>query len=462
MGKLEHVRTQHAVGQGGFHSASVTLTRPSGRYRFDYVYDCGALKNWWRSPAVKSVVDGYEPRYEPRTTEDGGTELVGVIDALVLSHYDYDHINGAELLAEKFDVRRIYAPYLSPIELALEISRQADSISEPYLEQLFSVANGGSLWGIPVTRVSGGPQPDNPNLRRNPEPPVKPRFNRDGQSAVDVGTRSPYPAPMQVVKALTGGSPDGQLDHFEDMRLEESGDHIWKLRFWNHQVSDEMLFYTWSFLDAVGFPLDELNKPDGAASVIAWLMVKANRDAAVDAYIEAFRLLGTSATLAIGPEHVPNLISLALYSGPWYWGDPSDQLHYDVLPPVEWRWEYWWRIQHDEEVGWLGTGDALLGEPAVWADFSAHYSAELPHVKTVLLPHHGAAPVRGPAFYNPGLNPREGIHSVISVGAKNRYGHPREEVLTEVRKQFGNIWVVTENWARGFREFMWGDVFIAP
>jgi len=381
---------------------------------------------------------------------------------LVLSHYDYDHINGAELLAAKFEVKRVYAPYLSPVELALEIARQAKSINEEYLEQLFSVANGGDLWGIPVTRVRGGPTRDNPNLPGDPELPRKPALDEYSPSSEGPAQPSPYPRAMEVMKAHSGGPMDADLDHSEDARLEASGDFIWRLRFWNHQVSDEMLFYIWSFLDAVGFPLDALTQPNGATTVCAWLKSKTNRDAALDAYIEAFRQLGTSATLEIAPDHVPNLISLALFSGPRYLGDAPDYLRYDVLPPFEGHVPHWWYGDEPDEVGWLGTGDALLGEPDVWADFSVHYAIELPRVQTVLLPHHGAAPVRGPAFYNPGLNDRAGIHSVISVGTKNRYGHPREEVLTAVRKRNGYLWVITEKWALGFREFIWGWVPIAP
>ncbi|WP_431102967.1 MBL fold metallo-hydrolase [Roseateles noduli] len=452
---IEHVRTQHPVGQGSFHSASVTVVRPSGRYRFDYVYDCGGLTSRGRrTSAVKAAVEAYSPRQEQRVSEDG-EEVVSVIDALILSHFDYDHINGAKLLAAKCEVTRIYAPYLSPIEMALEISRQAHSVTGPYLDQLFSVANGGSLWGVPVTRVQGGPG-DGPNdldnpTRRPKEPNQDERFN-------DEAHRSPFPGRMQAVVTSTGATPGDVIEHARNLALDVHGERIWQLRFWNHQVPEEMLFYTWTFLDAVGFPLQALKDPNGAAAVLAWLATKKNRDDAVDAYVAAFRLLGTAASPLSTAEHVPNLISLGLFSGPWPWARPTPTYNYTVLPPYEWHDHFWPYFDELDNVGWLGTGDALLGEPDIWADFSAHYSAELPRVQTVLLPHHGAAPVGGPAFYHPGLNHRRHIQSVISAGARNRYGHPREEVLTQVRKLGGHLQIVTETWERGFREFAWIEI----
>lgn len=117
------------------------------------------------------------------------------------------------------------------------------------------------------------------------------------------------------------------------------------------------------------------------------------------------------------------------------------------------RYEYrHWRPRSDECVGWLGTGDAPLGEPKVWADFGAHYKKELLQTGTVLAPHHGAAPLGGPRFYNPKLNPRSGMLAVISVGKSNTYGHPRAAVLKQALAASANIQLVTEDTAMGLHE----------
>jgi beta-lactamase superfamily II metal-dependent hydrolase len=70
----------------------------------------------------------------------------------------------------------------------------------------------------------------------------------------------------------------------------------------------------------------------------------------------------------------------------------------------------------------------------------------------VLAPHHGAAPLGGPRFYNPKLNPRSGMLAVISVGKSNTYGHPRAAVLKQAMAARANIQLVTEDTAMGLHE----------
>lgn len=99
-----------------------------------------------------------------------------------------------------------------------------------------------------------------------------------------------------------------------------------------------------------------------------------------------------------------------------------------------------------------GTGGALLGEPVVWRDFENHFRAELLRMRTVLLPHHGAAPMGGPVFYSEGLNAVAETLAVISVGTRNP---PRPEVLKRVLTADGILKVVTEDWHIGFQEVAW-------
>ena len=83
---VTHFRIQHGVGQGSFHSATVQADRA----RFDYVYDCGARAGSGKSNELKRNIDSLG--LERRASVSGG----GVLDVLVLSHYDADHLNGAQ------------------------------------------------------------------------------------------------------------------------------------------------------------------------------------------------------------------------------------------------------------------------------------------------------------------------------------------------------------------------------
>jgi hypothetical protein len=110
------------------------------------------------------------------------------------------------------------------------------------------------------------------------------------------------------------------------------------------------------------------------------------------------------------------------------------------------------RHRRNDLAGWLGTGDAPLGERSVWADFEKHYANELPLTGTVLVPHHGAAPSSGPRFYNPRLHPQPDMLAVISAGKYNIYGHPRAAVLKQIMTQRARIELVTEESTLGLHE----------
>src|SRR6185437_6365879 len=100
---IEHVRTQHAVGQGSFHSATVQMQSEDGRtVRFDYVYDCGALSGSQQTRELTWALRHYRGR--PATIYENDPRRV--IDALVLSHFDRDHMNGAEDLAKSHRIGR--------------------------------------------------------------------------------------------------------------------------------------------------------------------------------------------------------------------------------------------------------------------------------------------------------------------------------------------------------------------
>lgn len=455
MFEVEHIRTQHPVGQGSFHSASVIVDFPSGQHRFDYVYDCGALSGARRTAALERALDNYEPRIEARII-DGNQVTCSVIDALVLSHFDSDHMNGAEKLTCAHTVDRIYVPYLSPVELSLEIARQAETLSAQRVTELFTVANGGGLWGSQVVRVIGG----SPDRERPPRPDNgRPLPQGDGiQRQAPASVRTQFPQAAEMVTA--DGAPIlGTLAHDEDVLIDAAGSAFWQFRFWNHEVADELVYYALSLLDAVGFPIEALESRDGATEIVAWLGVSENRRAAVEAYVEAIRMYEESWTWSVSYGHVPNLISLTLFSGPWHWEPPGRQEYrYDVvghdLEQLWWHHRYWGDESH--RVGWLGTGDALLGEAAIWEDFAKHYKLELARTRTVLLPHHGAAPVSGPAYYHAMLNALPYTVSVLSVGTRNPYGHPKDAVLSAVLRRHGIPTVVTEKWTRGFTEFVSG------
>ena len=368
--RIVHSRVQHGVGQGSFHSASLEVMADDGRhYRFDYVYDCGALKGSAASPALKRSIDRMD------LADRVGSGGRPVIDALVLSHYDRDHIIGA-----------------------------AD------------------------------------NARRGP------------------------PGELEATDGPTGSALGPSLASTRNVQLgfgRHRAQPLWKLRFWNRGVSDELLAHLFEALVACDFPLAALFEPSAIDEVLDWLEDSQHRRATLQAYRDAIAQFAPAWAGEVSGQKLANFLSLGLYSGPespaaglpWFYEEIRARDGFPWGDSRRW-YPYGRRGRHSPSgrLGWLGTGDAPLGEAGVWSDFSIHYAAELQTALTVQVPHHGAAPRHGPKFYNAGLHPEPGMNAVISVGKANTYGHPTVAVLKEVMAAGGDLQVVTEDTGVGFHE----------
>lgn len=437
--KLIHSRIQHGVGQGSFHSASIEVTGSAGAtYRYDYVFDCGGLAPGGKpSAAIGKCLN----RFALERRAHGGKRAV--LDLLVLSHLDQDHINGARQLVDKFKVRRIVMPYLGPVELAL-ILLQSGPLTAADIHTLLNIAHGGGLWGVPVTQIRSG--------RRNDEGP---RIDPDRQNEEGEEEPAPFAHEMPVAVGGAGGWP-GVLDDTDEAHLQPQGCAVWRLRFWNRGISPTLAADIATALAAVGMPMAGLQSNATRAEMQAltdWVLVIANRDAAVREYASV--LLGVWPHWAASTKalEADNLISIGLYSGPSERVRDCNVVARWEEPPT-WAPLFHWLVR--VQPGWLGTGDAPLGEAACWSDFHQHYSSELPNTSTVVIPHHGAAPVDGPRFYHAGLNAQPGMVSVISYGVGNTYGHPRTSVIARILAGYGVLQRVTEENPLGFHEVVSG------
>lgn len=431
--RIIHSRVQHAVGQGSFHSASVEVEMDKGaRYRYDYVYDCGALDGWQASPALLKSVQRLD--LEPR--QDSGGQ--SVIDVLVLSHYDCDHIIGAEFLISRFMVRRIIVPFLSPVELMLVLACQPDALTAEHVRALHRLATGAGdvLFGIPVTQVQPGPY-DEPGNDIEDELQLQ-----DRPEATDPPATRQIPGSMQAVTEASNSPVGVTLPTGRAARVTVPGTSMrpWRLKFWNRGVNDDLIEHVFFQLWICGFPLHALGDPNGVDELVGWLKSSRNRKATLAAYNQAIaKYRPTWASEAVG-KRLANFLSLVMCSEPAL--KAESHLHYYATSSIGYVRGPWWRDSHLDSdfhpidlrsrTGWLGTGDAPLGELDVWSDFNACYRQELGRAQTVQIPHHGAAPKAGPKFFNTALLPEAHMCAVISAGIRNRYGHPTTQVIKEV------------------------------
>jgi hypothetical protein len=459
---ITHSRIQHGVGQGAFHSATVEVREGGRNHRFDYVYDCGALKGQRPTEELKRAIQRMDVAQRVEMKQKG------VIDLLVLSHYDQDHINGAQLLVQRFNVKRIVVPYMSPKELALVLAAQAEYIRSDLVTELHNLANGeATLFGVDVTmiRTNRDAADDTKNDGSGPAPDFGSDNETDRNEVPDVD-------PPHSMRATIGGGrrPLGrEMGADENVQLAIDPPRwppLWKLRFWNRGADPTLLKHLYDELGYYRFPIDYLDKRANASNLIQWMTNTSNRKIALKAYRKAIDKYAQNWNSEAASYKLGNFLSLALFSGPATWlahpqfkfaisrrtlldGNPlalgaSDICRFCLPNGLN-------EVGLDR-MGWLGTGDAPLGESGVWADFSAHYKQELRRIGTVQVPHHGAAPLGGPRFYTPHLNPQPNMLAVISVGKSNRYGHPRAAVINQILSADARVGLVTEDTALGLHE----------
>jgi len=434
--KIEHIRRQHNVGQGGFHSAFVNAEIDGEEFRYDYIYDCGALTSGKRSRALIRQIEAYRPRQAKLDRY--------VVDALVLSHFDRDHMNGAELIAHSYRVEQIFLPALTPQLLALEIARQAATLTAGHLVDLFDICYSESLWGSRVVRVGRGI--DGTEYDEPPDRP-RPRTDRDSETDPRANGVKPdaYPKPLVAVDSISGTPLGSEINHARGIELTGNDVQVWRFKFWSQNVSDELALLVITALDMIGFPLDALQSASGAHDVAAW--IEGNRDDVIEAYRHAYEISHGAKLKGKANHGFANYVSMTMFSGPLEVAHSrefrplSESLSGRMYYP---RCGLCYDFDADSPSGWMGTGDAMLGEPPIWQEFSSHYQRELPEVRTILLPHHGAAPMAGPKFYHPLLSGEERIN-VLSFGARNTYGHPATSVLDRIYLSSGFCVSVTED-----------------
>ncbi len=443
--KVKVSRMQYGIGQGCFHAQQIRVMPDVAGLEIEpyrFVYDCGsdtaAIKTGQERPldwAIRHFADNDDPKRADKLH----------VDSLYLSHFQKDHIDGAKLLAKLVDLKEIVIPHLSHKQFAHILCQQISSGGltaltpgvQEYLAVLGRAAGDGPIIdGIPTTRVQGGgelPLPDaGGGTRVEPlrpgNPQVEYRISHSGGTSTTWAHRSSRLLRIQSSK---------------DIALNPSD--FWELRVWSFAqdaaLTDAVIQELTALTDAAGQPaLKSMIQGSVDLNEISWAFK--NRVAIQDAYKKALKSQGVS----LGADH--NVVSLCLHSG------PTDSMTYE------------WPLSYDNELrlvrslmghrkasSWLGTGDALLENPKVWADFHQHFTQDgsdrTQKWQTVLMPHHGS---EAGGNFNPGLLAGPIRYAVFSAGAFNKYRHPSRGVLELVADSSATAVIVTEFNRPGFFE----------
>lgn len=439
---LTNSRTQYAVGQGGFHAATI---EGEGGPKVRYVVDCGAT--WAYATARNRCIDAYLTQVGARSD----------IDFLFITHAHADHLNGVDrLLDPKLGVhaKAIVMPMLTVVERLACFARTAaldarSAMGRFYIDftldpvgalsqfgpgRIVLVRSGNGDGGAPFSRDGNRPNPDQPGRTLLADQ------DRGGglQNVVGFGDAEELPSSAKVATRLKKHSvpkavaiPDtlGFVYGFPTLGMN------WLLAPF---VDPAVKADTAKFLQELG-RLKELSVKD----LLDWLEAD---PANVKSLLTTDVALLADAYKTVNKDL--NVTSLCVYSGPVEPHPPHRAHHHVVTGNLPRRCLI---SGHDDRLGWLGTGDAALKEQARREAFLAHYGRLLQQVHTFMVPHHGSEGNFDKALLT-AINPS---HCIAAADYVKNWRHPGTIVVQAAASYGGGLSVVTSAPASQVYEEIW-------
>lgn len=397
--KLFHSRTQKAVGQGGFHSA----TLDDGVTVFHYVYDCGSNNVGRLTDATRDLLEECDS-----------------LDVLFLSHLDQDHANGCDALLDALAVETVVLPYLSSLErlvLAAEIA--AGPAATTSLVTAMAMLSRPAAWfldrGAERVVFVRGRRPNDPE----PVPPGPMTVPPPHDAPMTLAKTSPE-HPSDEERTSLGGpgrraADDVVIMPSSPLLISKAHSPIWELTPYVHPEP----FRAPEFRKAVARLLGVRESvpdtdPRWHIRLKAVIADRPRRGVLAKLYNDHIR-------------RDRNLSSMALYSGPIANTNVAAEtvgVSFGIRPH--------YRVRHvtralvsDQRIGWLGTGDAHLDRDIRRESLERFYGARLASTGTIMLPHHGSRHNVRPSF----IISRPGTAWVAAYGTDNTYKHPSQRLM---------------------------------
>lgn len=373
---------QHAVGHGGFHTGQA---RGSGDALFCWMFDCGSRRT---------------ARFDAQLTKWARAHPQP-LDWLFISHFDTDHVSGLNTLMSRVVVRDVMVPYVNERELAFlllyEISR--DRLDRWFFELVADPAAFFITRGAAGVTFLGGPRPPS-----RPEVP-DPRGDRPKDDQPWKVRISPEPEPIALPKGTTSTArarPRVQMIEGQACQIDVSrAGAVLRLKPYRAPVKLHDLRGLIQQLQGLVGRHPRLKARPGlgdlAYAIAHWARTAKGRSQLQSIFKPR---IGSS-----------NRSSLSLLTVPEI---PDDSMG---------RWNMSWPYHYSYGNGspaWMNTGDAELLHPSDLSDWHAHYTAELPGVRVMALPHHGSDKNSSAALL--GLCPQAIFAAHVKAGGKKHPG----------------------------------------
>ena len=414
-------RCFHPIGQGAFYTEKFFDFDRDRNNFFNVVYDCGT------ETSQKTIVSEIKSCFTFKEQ----------IDAVFISHFHNDHVNGLKYLIDYCDVKNIFLPLLTEEEKIEALLHNAIySRNNVFIQNLISAQDvnripdfKGKVYFIGYEDERFSDEGSSFRLDDN-------RFNRENSSKKN-GQKEPILKSGTEITTCLGNE--------------------WTFSPFNYKARDKSTLLIKELNDR-GISLesaDDFKK--------MWKDIKTQKKLR-NAYKNLNRELNSnSMTLYSGPKHEPFYMNYIKKGSFYYkhWMDYESSLSflrflhlYDNYLPYYYR-EYfkcpfleiiddvpcflnrWNKIKDQPPLGCLYLGDYDANN---WEELNNKYKNYWGKIGMIQVPHHGS-----PHNYNFKLNKKEADIFIISAGGNNKYGHPDPSIFNSLLNDRKFPFLISEN-----------------
>jgi hypothetical protein len=392
------------VGQGAFYSGQLSYRRFKN---FSFVYDCGAIGE---DDILIHEIEDFKLTLHSDT-----------LNMLILSHLDDDHVNGVKSLLENLKCKRIYLPYLTPIErLYVSISQGPKDVKDLDVYLDFITDPAAHLLSFDSSKIEKivfikGNSED--KYTPSDLKPINPETDNDNEfdDRLEEVPENEFTSEMKQLKNSHKVKIDFKKGNNSVMAL-----NIWEFYFYNEPAKLSRITELEQAIDniyniQVGEELTQeqlveiLNQRDN----LKLLRIK---------FRSFFRSTNKTGLVV---QHKPlNFKNSFLHTNLVDYHFTHYFSHVHSSP------NHLFSNQHKHRNTaciTLLTGDICLKQ----IENSLYIKDNLKNVNVFQVPHHGSSTGWEPEFLN-NLNPRGRTSAVINFGFGNKYGHPKPNVLRDL------------------------------
>jgi len=401
----------HAIGQGLFYSCILR-----SQYNcFSCVYDCGSKTN---INILYSEIDKFIDML-PKSRDNNKKKC---LDLLVLSHLDYDHINGLEYLLQKLHIETIILPYLTPEELLVLFANSNDSSA--FIQSFYSHSVN-ILLAYDIRNIILLNEDDikrNENDSSENTPPQKKKILND-KEYINANEISNVIIEAENFDEKKIG--DSTLIKIQSKSAIISTDFFaWKFEFFNVSINKENLM---KFFDNIQKFLNDNN-------------IESIRDITSNyQYIKLFRRTYVSNNSENYEKIWENFNSTSIIM--CHFPTTTEAILIGEVPHDIYNACYLLRENNIKKITTLLTGDTEINLKEYHLNKFTYkdYSFD---IGVLSVPHHGSKKNWNVSLW---IDELHSLYYVISYGTNNTYGHPSYDVVMDINRSHKILKLVNEN-----------------